>query len=92
MYVPPQYLVLFLQQDRDPADAYTTLVGTAAADGTLADITPLANWLLLALTRSANDQPSVLARAPPHVPLANQTLLDYRWSSQCVSKLKPKHT
>jgi len=80
MYVPPRYVALFLNQDRTPADAYTTVVQAAAADGTVEELSPLVNWLLLAMTRAADDQPSVLARPQPQVPLADQTLLDYRWS------------
>ena len=65
MLVPFRYVNIFLPGPLTPRDAYLRVAGAIAAQHDEAACRPLLNFLKLALTRSAAQQPSPLARQHP---------------------------
>eukprot|EP00980_Cylindrotheca_fusiformis_P012538 scaffold3079_cov119-Cylindrotheca_fusiformis.AAC.14 len=83
MMVPNWIARMFLHQGMTPREAYTAVYGVAQAAQQEAAVEPLLNWLRLALTRPAADQPPRTAIPPLTAPLlrtqrAMDVFQDYR--------------
>ena len=87
MYVPPRYLSIFLCADLSPRVGYERLLAATTANNDNVTCEPLLQWMRLAMTMSAANTASMLAHAPPTVPLPDAQLIEHRWA--IVTRLLP---
>jgi hypothetical protein len=89
MFIPTKYVPLVLDVGLTPKDAWLRIRGSMEANGEMLTGAPFIDWLPVALTSQAANQPLRLEIVPPTAPAMQSpahmaTLLSYRW--QLVSR------